>query len=165
MPILIAWNEGTQLRASSKALDRLERLRRQATGAAEPLVRMAARDIALRAANEAYDRNLIAEARKYLAEAEKYDKRSPELSHNLAVLEVSPAASTRVLARLTRLTGEVPEAMVNIGIAYDRRGEPLRALEQYRRALAAGARFAPLKAWIDIKEKLWAGSSEGAMKT
>jgi tetratricopeptide (TPR) repeat protein len=161
VPILIAWNEGTQLRQTSKALDRLEKLRRQATGAAEPLLRVAARDIALRAANEAYDRNMIAEARKYLTEAEKYDRRSPELSHNLAVLDLAAGKVDSALGRLTRLQGDVPEAMVNIGIAYDRRGESQRALDYYRRALAAGARFAPLRAWIDRKERLW-GNAEGS---
>jgi tetratricopeptide (TPR) repeat protein len=157
VPILIAWNEGSQLRGAGKALDRLERLRTRATGSAEPLLRTAARDIALRAANEAYDRNLIAEARRYLAEAETYDKRSPELGHNLAVLDLASGRIDAALGRLQRVQGEVPEALVNLGIAYDRRGDPLRALEYYRRALAAGARFAPLRSWIDSKEKLWTG--------
>jgi tetratricopeptide (TPR) repeat protein len=160
VPILIAWNEGSQLRGAAKALDRLERLRRQATGPAEPLLRIAARDIALRAANEAYDRNLIAEARRYLAEAETYDRRSPELGHNLAVLDLASGKVEAALGRLQRVQGEVPEALVNLGIAYDRRGEPLRALEYYRRALAAGARFAPLRSWIDSKEKLWTGGGQ-----
>jgi len=161
VPILIAWNEGSQLRLATKSLDRLEKLRRQATGAAEPLARLAARDIALRAANEAYDRGRAVEAKKYLNEAEKYDRRNPELGHNLAVLDLAAGRVDVALVRLSQVQSEVPEALVNIGIAYDRKGEPLRALDYYRKAVAVGVRFAPLRSWIDMKERLWGSSAGG----
>lgn len=155
VPILIAWNEGATLRRARKAMDRLEALRRKATGVAEPLVRQAAGDIALRAAAEAYAGGASKSAQSFLAMARVHDKRSPELAHNLAVLAIASGNVDDAINVLTGLANEVPEARINLGIAYEKKGEPLKALAAWKAAAAAGARYGALKDWIEAKERFW----------
>ncbi|MCS6913243.1 MAG: tetratricopeptide repeat protein [Myxococcales bacterium] len=82
----------------------------------------------------------------------------PVLQHNLAVLDLieGRGAAERTLERLG---GRPPEALVNLGLLRDRRGEPKKALELYRRALEKGARVPRLREWIDVKERLLGGGS------
>lgn len=153
--ILIAWNEGATARTAKRALKRLDGLRRKATGPAASLVRTAARDIAVRAAIDAYESGSVDKARPFLETARKYDPDSPELEHNLAVLDLGAGKVDRAIPKLVRASREVPEALVNLGIAYDLKGRPLEALEYYRRGRTAGARGGNVKTWIDNKERLW----------
>jgi len=155
VPILIAWNEGATLRKARQALQRLEKIRSKARGVAEPLARLAARDIALRAATEAYADGNVRQAGKFLEDAKLYDKRSPELAHNYAVIQLANGATDAAISELERIKADVPEAYVNLGIAYDRKRDPQRALEYWRRALAAGVRYPPLRDWIEAKERFW----------
>jgi tetratricopeptide (TPR) repeat protein len=155
VPILIAWNEGATLRRARKAMDRLEALRRKATGVAEPLVRQAAGDIALRAAAEAYQGGGTKSAAGFLAMARVHDKRSPELAHNLAVIEIASGNVDNAINILNGIVNDVPEARINLGIAYEKKGEPLKALAAWKAAAAAGVRHGPLKDWIEAKERFW----------
>lgn len=157
VPILIAWNEGATLRKARKALERLEKLRSKARGVAEPLARLAARDIALRAAQEAYGDGSLRQAGKFLADAKLYDKRSPELAHNLAVIELATGDIDDAIRELDRVKDEVPEAYVNLGIAYDRKHDPMKALEYWKKAQSVGVRFKSLDEWIDAKQRFWGG--------
>ena len=59
---------------------------------------------------------------------------------------------------LERVSTKLPEALVNLGIAYERKGDPLKALDAWRRARKAGARFAPLNDWIESKERIYGGA-------
>lgn len=155
VPILIAWNEGATLRRAKQALERLDGMRRKVTGVAEPLARQAAGDIAIRAATEAYAAGNLALARKYLTTARAYDKRSPELAHNLGVVALATGRLDEAIALLEPLVNEVPEARVNLGIAWERKGEPQRALEAWKSAASAGVRHPGLKGWIESKERFW----------
>jgi tetratricopeptide (TPR) repeat protein len=155
LPILIAWNEGATLRRARQALDRLDKIRSRARGVAEPLTRLAARDIALRAAQEAYGAGNLRQAERFLADARLHDRKSPEVAHNAAVLLLAGGSLDKAIAELERLKGDVAEAHVNLGIAYERKGEPLRALEHWRRAVAAGVRHGPLREWIETKQRFW----------
>ena len=157
VPILIAWNEGATLRKARKALERLEKLRSKARGVAEPLARLAARDIALRAAQEAYGDGNLRQAGKFLGDAKLYDKRSPELAHNLAVIELSTGDVDDAIRELERVKDEVPEAYVNLGIAYDRKHDAKKALEYWKKAQAMGVRFRSLDDWIETKQRFWGG--------
>ena len=47
---------------------------------------------------------------------------------------------------------------VNLGIAYERKGDHPKALDAWRRAKKAGVRFAPLPEWIDAKERIYGGA-------
>lgn len=153
--ILIAWNEDASPTRARKALDRLEGMRRKATGVAEPLLRQAATDIALRAAAQAYATGNTKAAARFLATAKTYDRRSPEVTHNLAVLDLAAGQADGAISTFAGLTDEVPEAKVNLGIAYEKKGDPVKALATWKAALASGSRYAPLKDWIDSKERLW----------
>lgn len=155
VPILIAWNDDASPNRAKKTLDRLEQMRRKATGVAEPLLRQAASDIAVRAAAEAYASGNTKAAATFLATAKTYNRSSPEVTHNLAVLDIATGNVDAAIATLSGLTGDVPEARVNLGIAYEKKGEPVKALATWKAALAAGVRHASLKDWIDSKERLW----------
>lgn len=155
LPILVAWNEDASPKRAKKTLDRLEQMRRKATGVAEPLLRQAASDIALRAAAEAYASGNTKAAASFLATARTYNRSSPEVAHNLAVLDIATGNVDAAISTLVGLVGDVPEARINLGIAYEKKGEPTKALAQWKAALAAGARYSPLKDWVDSKERLW----------
>ena len=75
------------------------------------------------------------------------------LEHNLAVMDLveGRGGGEKVLERLGV---HPPEALVNLGILHDRRGEARKALELYRRALERGARTPKLREWIDTKDRL-----------
>ncbi len=157
VPILIAWNEGASLKKAKKALTRLEALRKKASGVAEPLARLAGKDIALRAAQEAYDGGSLKSAASYLADAKLYDKRSPELAHNLAVIDLANGKLDDAIDALKAIADVVPEANVNLGIAYEKKGEPLKALEYWKKAVAEGVHHRGLDEWIETKERFWGG--------
>lgn len=76
------------------------------------------------------------------------------LSHNLAVIDLQEGRAAGERA-LERLAGRPPEALVNLGILRDRRGEPKKALDLYRQALQRGARTPKLREWIDVKDRLF----------
>ena len=42
-----------------------------------------------------------------------------------------------------------------LGIAWERKGDPQKALEAWRRAKKLGVRFAPLAEWIESKERIY----------
>jgi len=153
--ILIAWNEGASLRKAEGALARLERIRTKARGAAEPLARMAARDIALRGAQEAYANGNLRLATKFLLTAKGYDRNNPELIHDLAVIDLANGNVDGAIAQLSQIKDEVPEAYVNLGVAYDRKHDAQAALDAWKKAMALGVRYAPLKDWIDAKTRFW----------
>ncbi|HTL32328.1 MAG TPA: tetratricopeptide repeat protein [Kofleriaceae bacterium] len=155
VPILIAWNEDASPKRARKTLDRLDAMRRRATGVAEPLLRTAATDIAVRASAEAYAAGNTKLAAQFLATAKSYDKRSPEVIHDLAVIDLASGQTDSAMNVLAGLVGDVPEARVNLGIAYEKKGEPQKALQTWKAAAQAGSRFGPLKDWIEAKERFW----------
>lgn len=82
------------------------------------------------------------------------------LDHNLAVVDLMEGRPGGEKT-LERLGARPPEALVNLGILHDRRGEARKALELYRRALQNGARTPKLREWIDTKDRLL-GSGGGS---
>ncbi len=79
-----------------------------------------------------------------------------ELDHNLAVVEMAEGKSAAAQKAFEELGQRPAEALVNLGILYDRAGDSKRALELYRRANERGARAPKLREWIDVKERLLA---------
>ena len=158
-PILIAFTEGLNPRRAGKALDKLTALGGKATGAAAALLATSIRVVALNAAQDAYRAGQLAQARRYLATARAANARigNDEIAHNLAVLDLVDGKLDAAIAELEREAGKLPEALVNLGIAYERKGEPTRALDAWRRARKAGAaaRFPQLTEWIDAKERIY----------
>ena len=158
-PILIAFTEGLNPRRAGKALDKLTSLGGKSTGAAAALLATSIRVVALNAAQDAYRAGQLAQARRYLATARAANARigNDEIAHNLAVLDLVDGKLDAAIAELEREAGKLPEALVNLGIAYERKGEPTRALDAWRRARKAGAaaRFPQLTEWIDAKERIY----------
>lgn len=156
-PILSAFTEGRNAKRASKALDRLTALAGKSSGPAAVLLNTAIRVVALEAAQDAYRSGQMAQARKYLTAARTSNSRVgiDELAHNLAVLDLADGNLDSAIAQLDRVSGKLPEALVNLGIAYERKGDPVKALDAWRRARKAGVRFAPLADWIEAKERIY----------
>ncbi len=156
-PILIAFTEGRNARRASKALDRLTAMTGRSSGPAAVLLGTSIRVVALEAANDAYRSGQIAQARKYLTAAKAASSRvgTDEVAHNLAVLDLVDGNLDSAIAQLDRVAGKVPEALVNLGIAYERKGDQVKALDAWRRARKAGVRFTPLADWIESKERIY----------
>jgi len=156
-PILIAFTEGLNPKRAGKALDRLTALAGKSTGAAAALLGTAIRVVALNAAQDAYRTGQLAAARKYLATAKTANARvgADEVAHNLAVLDLADGKVDAAIAQLERVSQKIPEALVNLGIAYERKGDHVKALDAWRRAKKAGVRFAAVSDWIDSKERIY----------
>lgn len=158
-PILIAFTEGRNAKRASKALDKLTALAGKSSGPAAVLLNTAIRVVALEAAQDAYRSGKNAQARKYLSSARSVNSRvgTDELAHNLAVLDLADGNLDAAIAQLERIAPKVPEALVNLGIAWERKGDPQKALDAWRRAKRANARFPQLNDWIESKERIYGG--------
>jgi tetratricopeptide (TPR) repeat protein len=158
-PILVAFTEGRNAKRAGKALDRLTAMTGKSSGPAGVLLNTAIRVVALEAAQDAYRGGTTAQARKYLNSARNVSSRvgTDELAHNLAVLDIADGNYDSAIAQLERLANKIPEALVNIGIAYERKGDPVKALDAWRRAKRANVRYAPLNDWIESKERIYGG--------
>lgn len=161
-PILIAFTEGLNRQKAAKALARLTQLSGRSSGIAAQMLSTSIRVVALEAAQDAYRAGQLAQVRKYLATAKSANTRvgADEVAHDLAVLDLLDGRYDAAIAQLDRLSAKLPEALVNLGIAYEKQGDPQRALDAWRRARKAGVRFAPLAEWIEAKERIY-GSRVG----
>jgi tetratricopeptide (TPR) repeat protein len=158
-PILVAFTEGRNAKRAGKALDRLTAMAGKSSGPAGVLLNTAIRVVALEAAQDAYRGGSTKQARKYLSSARTVSSRvgTDELAHNIAVLDLADGNYDSAIAQLERVAGRIPEALVNIGIAYERKGDPVKALDAWRRAKKANVRYAPLNDWIESKERIYGG--------
>lgn len=158
-PILLAFTDGMSRGRASKALEKLTSLTSKATGPAAALLGTSIRVVALEAASDAYRNGELGAARKYLATARAANAKvgADEVAHNLAVLDLADGKVDAAIGQLERLSTKLPEALVNLGIAYERKGDHARALDAWRRARKAGVRFAPLPEWIEAKERIYGG--------
>ena len=159
-PILIAFTEGLSTRRAAKAVDKLTSLAGKSSGPAASLLNTSIRVVALEAAQDAYRNGQFAQARKFLTTARGANARvgADEVAHNLAVMDLVDGRVDAAIVALDRLAARIPEALVNLGIAYERKGDPNRALDAWRRARKAGVRFAPLADWIEAKERIYGES-------
>lgn len=155
--ILIAFTEGLSAKRAGKSLERLTALAGKSTGVAAVMLGTAIRVVALNAAQDAYRAGQLAPARKYLAAAKAANARvgNDEVAHNLAVLDLADGRVDAAIAQLERLGPRIPEALVNLGIAYERKGDHVKALDAWRRAKKAGVRFTPVNDWIESKERIY----------
>ena len=157
VPILSAFAEGLNPRQAGKSIERLTALVGKSSGLGAVLLNTAIRVVALEAADEAYRNNNLPQARRFLSIAKGANAHigSEEISHNLALLDVAGDKIDAAIGELERLAPKLPEALVTLGIAYERKGEPEKALETWQQASKAGARFAPLSGWIEAKERFY----------
>lgn len=158
VPILIAANVDARPEHVEQALNRLDGLSRQATGPAAQLIADVTRAIAVRAAADAYARGHGDKARRFLSRATKVRGSSgAELAYNEALLELDAGHLDVAIAALERLASTLPEAQLALGVAFERRGEPMRALEAFERAQAQGVTFERLAEWIGAKKRIFGG--------
>jgi tetratricopeptide (TPR) repeat protein len=159
-PILAAFTEGRNPKRASKALDRLQALAPKATGPAAALLGTSIRVVALEAAQDAYKSGSSSQARRFLNIAKNANSRvgTDEVAHNLAVIDLVDGKVDAAIAQLERVASKVPEALVNLGIAYEKKGDPVKALDAWRRARKAGVRFPQLADWIESKERVYGGA-------
>ncbi len=159
-PILVAFTEGLNPKRAGKALERLTQLGGKSSGVAANLLGTAIRVVALNAAQDAYRSGALPQADKYLATARGAAARigSDEIAQNIAVLDLAENRVDNAIGQLERLAGKVPEALVNLGIAYERKGDQAKALDAWKRAKKAGVRFPPLNDWIESKERIYGGT-------
>jgi tetratricopeptide (TPR) repeat protein len=158
-PILIAFTEGRTAKRAARALDKLTSLAGKSSGPAATLLNTSIRVVALEAAQDAYRSGKLSQARKYLMAARNVSSRigTDEVAHNLAVIDLAEGNLDAAIAGLERVASKVPEALINLGIAYERKGDPQKALDAWRRAKRAGVRYAPLNDWIESKERIYGG--------
>lgn len=155
--IMMAINEGMETRRASRALKALGKLRKGATGAVADLIDDGISMIASRAAASAYARGSMTDTRKYLDEVRAVTKgRDDVLDHNLALIDLEAGRIDAAIAVFKRVAADVPEALVNLGIAYDRKEDPDNAVRYYRRAEAnPKLKFPKVKEWIAAKENVY----------
>lgn len=159
--ILIAFTDGLEPRRAARALDRLTALASKASGITAQMLGTATRIVAINAAQDAYRKGRFARARQYLAIAKTANAAagSDEIAHDIAVIDVAEGRYDAAITALERLAGKLPEALVNLGLAYERKGDHARALDAWRRARKANVRFPQLTDWLDAKERIY---GEGA---
>ena len=152
-PILAAFVDGLAPAHASRALDRLQALK--ATGAAAALQATAIRVVALAAAQQAYNADQLAQARKYLAAAKAANTATgaDELAVDLALLDLADGNLDGAIAQLER--SHLPDALVSLGIAYEKKGEQSKAVDAWRRAKKAGVKLPALDAWIEAKVRVY----------
>ncbi len=163
VPILAALNSAGDARTMEKALDRLAALGKRATGSAQRLVDDATRLLAIRAAAEAHTRGQTDRARRFLAVAAKvHGAGGPELAYDQAVLDLDAGHVDEAMRELERLANEVPEALVALGIGWEKKGSPEKALEYFQRAQQSPTlRFGQLREWIAAKQRIYGSGAGG----
>jgi tetratricopeptide (TPR) repeat protein len=157
VPILSAFLDGLSPRRAGTALERLTALVGKANGPAAGLLDTAIHVVALEAAGDAYRSGELAQARTLLTAARAANPRrnADDVTLDLTLVEISEGKLDAAIAQLERLAVKSPDAWVALGIAYDRKGEPEKALAAWRQARAAGSRFAALPDWIEAKERFY----------
>lgn len=93
----------------------------------------------------------------YLRTAAKYavskaGKRN--IAHNRAVMAMG-TKGTRQLNTFRAMGANPPEALVNLGVMYQRSGNSKAAYNAWVRARRAGVRARKLNAWINLKKRIW----------
>ena len=92
-------------------------------------------------------------ADKNLALAEKYASGdiARRIKHNRAVQGMKASSASTFESMGT----SPPEALVNLGILYDKAGKPKEAYEAWTKAASRGVNAKDLKKWIDAKKRIY----------
>ena len=92
-------------------------------------------------------------AQKALATAEK--TASAEQKRRIDLDRAALSLSKDKVASLEGLSGNPPEALINLGILYDLLGRPKDAYDAWTKAKARGATSRDLQKWIDAKKRIY----------
>src|SRR5437899_12816509 len=72
------------------------------------------------------------------------EARKRDLQHNLAVLDLAQGKTAQAKAALEQLGARPPEALVNLGLIYERQGDIQKALQLWQQSGKAGR----VREWI-----------------
>ena len=139
------------------ALKLFAKLASKATGALGQTMKELQRSGHEQPAVSLFNRDDYRGAATELRAAKGMGARGASLDHNFAVLDLVEGRGAQAAKALEALGGRPAEALMNLGIYYDRQGDPQKALELYRKAAERGVRSPRLKGWIDVKERLFGG--------
>jgi lipopolysaccharide biosynthesis regulator YciM len=92
-------------------------------------------------------------AQKSLAAAER--AATPEQKRRLELDRAALALGKDRLSALESLNGTPPEALVNLGILYERLGRPRDAYDAWTKAKSKGVNARDLQKWIDAKKRIY----------
>jgi Flp pilus assembly protein TadD len=95
----------------------------------------------------------VGAASKSLATAEKYA--TGEAKRRIQLDKAALTLDKGDLATLEGMNGNPPEALVNLGILYDRANRPKDAYDAWVRAKARGVQSRDLQKWIDAKKRIY----------
>lgn len=159
VPMLAAANVRPDDHRVDASLAKLSSLAQRSQGASAQLAAELTRWLALRAAAAAHAKGRADKARRYLNLAVKAPgPTSREVSYALAVLELEGGDPDLALRSLERLTDDIPEAYLAMGLAYEKKGDAGRALDNLQKALARGVRAPGLAEWIEVKQRIHGGT-------
>jgi tetratricopeptide (TPR) repeat protein len=148
-------NNAAKLELAAKGF---QRLLPHATGAMAELLRELVRSSYEFEGVDLYARGERKKSGVVLRNAARVTTRSEhrELDNNLAVIDLEEGRTDTAERGFEGVGNKPPEALANLGIINDRKGDPKKALELYKRAVDRGARSPRLKEWIDVKERMFA---------
>jgi tetratricopeptide (TPR) repeat protein len=95
----------------------------------------------------------LAAAARSLTTAEKYA--TGDIKRRVAMDRAVLSLGKANLGALEALSGNPPEALVNLGIIYDQLGRPREAFDAWTRAKARGVQVRDLQRWIDAKKRIY----------
>ena len=168
LSVFIAYRSSTQSTQREQLLRTLPRLQTRAGNGPDSATLLRLLRALLYSTNMAlaYDyqvtgrSKLVAQTLHAAEKVKRTDDDDPVLAHNLAIIDINEGRPVGEKT-LEKLAPHPPESLVNLGILQDRRGQPRKALELYRRALERGARTPKLREWIDTKDRLLGASGGG----
>jgi hypothetical protein len=135
--------------ARQQACTDLSRLESEIGGKARELVASCWESVAF----DAWRAGQQQAAQKALATAEK--TASAEQKRRIELDRAALSLSKDKVASLEALSGNLPEALINLGIVYDLLGRPKDAYDAWTKAKARGATARDLQKWIDAKKRIY----------
>ena len=140
-----------------------DRLAATPTSGATALLRALIRSDSEFLAYDYFTQGKTARAVQLLRAAQKLagsgEAEAPMLVHNLAVADLQEGHGSEHV--LEKLALRVPEALINLALLAERRGDARRALDYLHRAQEKGVKSPKLREWIDTKERIL-GGGEGS---
>jgi tetratricopeptide (TPR) repeat protein len=88
----------------------------------------------------------------------KDDVRKRDLQHNLAVLDLASGKTAQAKQQLEQLGARPPEALVNLGLIYEKQGDIQRALQLWQQSGRGGK----VREWIDATRRFLGVGGGGA---
>lgn len=151
-----AWYREGSVASRLKAAAIFEKLVGKVTGGLQARLKELLRSAWEFAAYEQFVAGKVADAAASLKKADAFAAGGSRktIEHNLAVLDMV-AGRGNPGATFERLGGDPPEALVNMGIVAEKKGDPRKAYNLWTQARARGVKFGKLDDWIEAKKRIF----------